>query len=315
MGAENEKMKELADNRLTWILGSSRSGSTWLLRMLSDTGEVAPIDDPHLGHHLGVWRPISIAYATAREAPELTTLTAVKREKQSYFLSDRYEDAWRPALRDLIAARFGAEAAESPAARRRPDPPIVVKEPASQVAELLLSLFPRSNLIFLLRDGRDVVDSWLDAYQRGSWAQEEGAFDAAPWGRKALIAWLARVWLYRTEAVQRAYAAHDPSRRVLVRYEDLLADPRAELGRIMTMLGLVAHGATLERIADTNEFTAVSPAERGGGKAVRMARPGGWRENLNASEQAALLEVVGPRLTELGYGPERGAGRPPSIAA
>src|SRR5687768_10506911 len=111
-------MKELADNRLTWILGSSRSGSTWLLRMLSDTGEVVPIDDPHLGHHLGVWRPISIAYATAREAPELTTLTEVKREKRSYFLSDRYEDVWRPALRDLIAARFGAEAAESPAARR-----------------------------------------------------------------------------------------------------------------------------------------------------------------------------------------------------
>jgi hypothetical protein len=49
------------EDRLAWIFGSSRSGSTWLLRMLAALDGVVAIDDPHLGHHLGVWRPISLA--------------------------------------------------------------------------------------------------------------------------------------------------------------------------------------------------------------------------------------------------------------
>jgi hypothetical protein len=154
-------------DRLAWIMGSSRSGSTWLLRMLADTGDVATIDDPHIGHHLGVWRPIPLAWAAASEVPELTTLTDVKRGKPDYFFSDRYREAWMPALRDLVAVRFGAQAADLAAERSLGEPMVVVKEPGSHAADLLLDLFPKSHLIFLLRDGRDVVDSWVDAYQSG----------------------------------------------------------------------------------------------------------------------------------------------------
>src|SRR5919109_451049 len=99
------------EDRLVWIFGSSRSGSSWLLRMLSGLAGAVPIDDPHIGHHLGVWRPIPLAWAAADRQPELTTLTEVKRHKPNYFFSDRHRDAWLPALRDLIVARFDAEVA------------------------------------------------------------------------------------------------------------------------------------------------------------------------------------------------------------
>ena len=52
-----------------------------------------------------------------------------------------------------------------------------------QTRRALTELFPGSKVIFLLRDGRDVVDSWVDAYQDGSWAIEGGAFPAADEGR------------------------------------------------------------------------------------------------------------------------------------
>src|SRR5690606_22539155 len=100
---------DTAEDRLVWIFGSSRSGSTWLLRMLSSLRGVVPIDDPHLGHHLGVWRPISLAWATAEHPPDLTTLDRLKHDKDSYFFSDRYRDAWAPALRQLIVDRFDAQ--------------------------------------------------------------------------------------------------------------------------------------------------------------------------------------------------------------
>ena len=287
-----------AEDRLVWIFGSSRSGSTWLLRMLGSLDEVVPIDDPHLGHHLGVWRPISLAWGAAEHPPDLTTLDRVKHDKDSYFFSDRYRDAWAPALRRLIVDRFDAQVAATAAV---PDPVTVVKEPGSHVADLLLDLFPGSRLVFLLRDGRDVVDSWLAAYREGSWALDEGAFPVTEPGREALVRWQSAVWAFRTAVVQQAYDAHAPDRRVLVRYEDLVADPCRELQRISAVLPCDVHSAVLGEVADAHAFDAVPAEEKGERKEIRSASPGGWRDNLTPAEHEVMHEVMGAKLAELGY--------------
>jgi Sulfotransferase family len=288
------------EDRLVWIFGSSRSGSTWLLRMLSELEGAVAIDDPHLGHHLGVWRPIPLAWATADGDPELTILNEIKREKPSYFFSDRYRDVWGPALRDLIVSRFDAQARDEAADA---EPLVVVKEPGSHIADLLMSLFRGSRMIFLLRDGRDVVDSWLDAHRRGAWALDEGAYPVAQDGREALIRWQSSVWSYRTDVVLRAYRDHDPSRRVLVRYEDLLADPVRQLERICLTFGLQTPPALLREIARAHDYERVPSAEKGSTKEIRSADPGGWQRHLSAAEQRAMYEVMGERLVEVGYLP------------
>ena len=303
---------------LCWIFGSSRSGSTWLLRMLAGLDRVVPIDDPHLGHHLGVWRPIPLAWATEDEPPELRTLPDFKRGRDDYFFSDRYRESWLPALRALIETRFGAQADEVARERGIRDPIMVVKEPASHVADWLLEIFPASKLIFLLRDGRDVVDSWLDAYSEGSWAAEEGAYPlTSERGREALIRWQATVWLRRTEVVERAYAAHDPERRVLVRYEELRRDTEPELRRICRLLGADPDEERLREIVRRTSIDRVPRELRGAGREIRRAEPGGWRETMSAGEQAAMHEILAPKLTELGYmdAAERGTRRPVGKAA
>jgi hypothetical protein len=285
-------------NRLVWIFGSSRSGSTWLLRMLSEVDGVVPVDDPHLGHHLGVWRPIPLAWAASPDPPDLTTLLDLKKEQPGYFFSERYRDHWWEPLRHLIETRFEAQAQDHLDGFRG-DPTFVVKEPGSHVAGLLTDLFPQSTLVFLLRDGRDVVDSWLDAYQDGSWAIPEGAFPVAPWGRLALVRWLAEVWVFRTNEVRRAYEARDPSLRAMVRYEELRSETARTLERICSAIGLPAGSA--ERIAERHSYEQVPADERGEAKAIRSASPGSWKENLTAEERQAAEEIMGPTLAELGY--------------
>jgi hypothetical protein len=291
------------ENRLTWIFGSSRSGSTWLLRMLSELEQVVPIDDPHIGHHLGVWRPIALAWATAdeNEMPELRTLSDFKGRKRDYLFSDRYRDAWMPALRDLIKTRFEAQVQEDVRTRRIAKPAVVIKEPGSHVAEWLLSMFPRSGLIFLLRDGRDVVDSWLDAYRDGSWATEEGAYPLSEQGRLAMIRWQSSVWLRRTEIVQAAFDRHAPARRVLIRYEQMRRDPVAALAAVCPLLGLEPQAGQLGAIASTNAFERVPDGEKGSGREIRRAEPGSWRETMSAAEINVMHEILGDKLTELGY--------------
>jgi hypothetical protein len=270
--------------------------------MLSELDRAVPIDDPHLGHHLGVWRPIPLAWATADRDPELTILNEIKREKPSYFFSDRYREVWGPALRELIVSRFDAQVRDT-VEDSEPDPLVVVKEPGSHIADLLMSLFRGSRMIFLLRDGRDVVDSWLDAHRRGAWALDEGAFPVAPEGREALIRWQSSVWAYRTEVVLRAYRAHRPSRRVLVRYEDLRTDSAGELQRICETFGLEVPPEQLREIAVSHEFESVPSKEKGASKEIRSAEPGAWRRHMSLAEQQAMYEVMGERLVEVGYLP------------
>jgi Sulfotransferase family len=289
--------RRLDEDRLVWIMGSSRSGSTWLLRMLGELEEVVTIDDPHLGHHLGVWRPISLAWATADEPPELTTLAELKRDKPSFFFADRYAEVWRPALRELIAARFAAQAAEAGVRRPR----VVVKEPGSQAAGLVLSLFPRSRLIFLLRDGRDVIDSWLAAYRAGAWAQEEGAFPLAAFGREAFIRWQASVWAHRANAVARAYESHDPARRILIRYEELRADPVGSLERTCRAAGIRADAEQLARISAIHDIDAMDADAKGPHRPIRSGWPGGWRRSLSAGERRTMLDAMGSELVRFGY--------------
>jgi hypothetical protein len=288
--------------RLAWIFGSSRSGSTWMLRMLSELHQVIPIDDPHLGHHLGVWRPIPLAWATAKEPPKLGTLADYKRQKRDYLFSDHYRDSWMPQLRRLICERFEAQAEEDVAADGGVENPVVVvKEPGSHAADTIMSLFPESSLIFLLRDGRDVVDSWLDAYRDGTWATEEGAYPLDDAGRPALIRWQSSVWLHRTEVVQETFERTDPSRRVLIRYEEMRADPVAALAQICRTIGIDADPDRLAAIAKANEFSRVPDKHKGAGREIRRAEPGGWASHMSRDEIIAMHEILGEKLDELRY--------------
>jgi hypothetical protein len=225
-------------------------------------------------------------------------LDRVKHDKDSYFFSDRYRDAWAPALRRLIVDRFDAQVRDTAEAA---EPVVVVKEPGSHVADVLLSLFPGSRLVFLLRDGRDVVDSWLAAYRAGSWALDEGAFPVTESGRAALVRWQSAVWAFRTEVVQRAFDAHPPERRVLIRYEDLMADACRELARLCAALDLDVSPARLAAVADEHAFEAVPAADKGERKEIRSASPGGWRENLTPAEHQIMHEVMGRQLAAHGY--------------
>jgi hypothetical protein len=289
----------IAPNDLTWIFGSSRSGSTWLLKMLRDHPGVVPIDETAVGHHLGVWRPIALAYGTSDDVPPLTTYDRIKRSNPDYLFSDAHRERWEPLLRDFLLARLDVQwPATNGGGPRR----MVIKEPGgSHVADWLLELLPEARLVFLLRDGRDVVDSWLDAYQSGAWGEEEGAYPVADHGRLAFIRWQSEVWRYRTETVLRAYERHDPRRRVLVRYEDLLADTERELARVHEVVDVGATAAEVAATAERHAYRRTPACDRGRGKPVRYARPGHWTATMSEDEQATMHEVMGPLLRELGY--------------
>lgn len=271
------------ESRLVWIFGSPRSGSTWLLNLIAADPSVAKVDEPWIAGHLG----LSVGGAVGLN--DNRRVIDARADWPDYFFAERHRKAWAAPLRRLVLARF----AESAHRRRW----VVIKEPLSEAADTILSLLPRSRVLFLLRDGRDVVDSELDGVSEGGWILKLLDDPSPVEDRLAYVQARSRAWLRRTEVVQAAYQAHDPKLRICVRYEELLADPAQELRRIAVWLQL--DESRLLTASDAMKFERLSA--RGPGQFVRAAAPGSWQHNMNEEERRAMGEILDERLAALGY--------------
>lgn len=152
--------------------------------------------------------------------------------------------------------------------------------------------FPDAKMIFVLRDPRAVFASQkrsLDS-RTGDPMSSQPAFTAR---------WFRRV----VETLDRLA---DAPWLCVVRYEDLLARPDDECGRVLEFLG-----ASRRRRADgTTEYAERIPVaqrhlhEKVGG-AADPRRVEAWRTELSAAEIAAIDAVAGDTLARVGYEPSR----------
>ena len=86
-----------------------------------------------------------------------------------------------------------------------------------------------------------------------------------------------------------------------IRYEDMLEHPVDTLAALADWLDLGLASDRIREAVSTTEFGTLDPSLRGPGRFARAATPGLWRENLSPEEQAAIIEILGPKLSELGY--------------
>jgi hypothetical protein len=158
-------------------------------------------------------------------------------------------------------------------------------------------------MLFLLRDGRDVVDSLVDAMlgRESWWAERTKQLGRPPQERLSFVAQNSQLWVRRTMASQRAFESLPEGQRLLVRYEEILSDTETQLRRIFDWLELDVKEKELAGIVKRHAFESAPRDRRGPGKPMRAATPGLWRENLTEEEQALMHEIMGAKLEELGY--------------
>ena len=317
-----DRGRRALESRLVWIFGSPRSGSTWLLDLLvhplipddanplgvvrraapkAGRARAVPINEPYIPQHLA---PPLFSDRPTEDGLAMVSLNSFRHSSPSYFFSDRYAEAWRPALRRLVLARLGAQADEVSAAYGLRSPLLVIKEPnGSGGADEVLALFPDSRMIFLLRDGRDIVDSMVDAQAAGGWLERSPGTElsTATEQRLELVAHESRLWVARTKAVKRAFDAHPAQRRLLLRYEDVRREPGARLAELDDWLSLGRAPSEREDALRWNDFDSYPAEAKGRGMPLRAAQPGLWRQNLSPAEQQAMTEIMGPTLAAFGY--------------
>ena len=298
-------------SRLVWILGSPRTGGNRLLDLICDplrvdrrapTGfnslagdgaeiDAIPVDELMLANHLD---PLVGGPELRGERWHPKGLREEGAGRAGYLFADGHADAWKPELRRLALARLQSSVDKAPdsgltIAER---PFVVINETAgSHAAEPLMDLFGDSWMIMLLRDWRDCVDAALRAWRRDGWATALATAagvdpDEADERRLSMTGQLARMFASNIDATAAAYEAHDPDRRLEIRYEDLLDDTLLEAGRIFERLELPRSRERLLRLSGMHSFPGTH---------------GAWRQNLAPEEQDLANEILGKRLERYGY--------------
>ena len=272
--------------RMVWIFGSGRSGSTWLRSMMGEIGGVRIWEEPMIGRLFGEF------YARA---------TKENLRSADFVMGDPIRKGWIDSIRNFVldGARYSNP-------RLGAEEYLVIKEPNGSIgAMLLMEALPESRMILLVRDPRDVVASVLDAAREGGWLYESregrtgtrlGKTDSRP---NSFIRERANMYRRGVESARLAYDAHEGP-KVLVRYEELRADTLSEMRRIYLVLGIPVAEEKLRRAVEKHSWENVPEEEKGRGKFYRKGMPGGWKEDLTP-RQIKVVERTTASLLERFY--------------
>ena len=292
---------ESIESRTIWLFGSPRSGSTWLSRMAAEHPAIEMLNEPTIGYHLSPFLSNEPGYRAEDLDVDTFTLRRVAADSPDRFFAEKYADVWLPGLGRLLNDRLLAHLQREAGAEAARRSLLLVKEPnGSQSADVIMRAQPKARLLFLLRDGRDVVDSELASFAVGGWQQRSFAHMRGIDDEERLdfVIGSAHQWLWRTEVVEAALAEHRGPKHML-RYEDLLREPEPQLAELFEWLDLPLDAIDVADVVERFDFAQLP--HRGADQQARFAQPGAWRKHLRAEERAAVERILGAKLRQLGY--------------
>jgi protein-tyrosine sulfotransferase len=158
------------------------------------------------------------------------------------------------------------------------------------VLKRLHNVFPKAQFIHIVRDGGDVVASYLEA----------GIYQSA---EEAAWRWRRAVGLCRRfgKANARSYLE--------VRYEDLVTEPRHTVSRICAFLGTPFDERMLDPPGDAAWLGDVPRRERHREvfKPISADKIGKGRKALSAEQKRLVSAIIARQLVEFGYADLRGS--------
>lgn len=299
---------------MLFVVGYSRSGTTMMGRIIGRNPKVHTFGELHFFEQL-------VEGADIRERPPLSPGPAgdlVERlltsSRRGFFAS--VEPGTFTAEANAIIT--GAPALDAVRLYQR----VLAYETARNNAEIpceqtpryiyflseILQVMPESRVIFLVRDPRDVLIS-----QANKWRRRSLGARSIP-RREALRAWanyhpamIARLWVGVSRLARRF---EDDPRFMVVRFEDLLADPEAQVRAVAAHMGL-EFTETMLAVPQVGSSRNQDAPDRLG---INPNMADGWRNGNLGPVGIALCEwVAGREMIARGYALS-GLGRFPWMA-
>ena len=171
------------------------------------------------------------------------------------------------------------------------------------------ALFPDSLFIYIQRDGRENINSLINAWRTPRYrtyelpeAHQIPGVDPKWWKFVLYPGWradlsgplevvTAKQWIHSNDFAMRGFDQLDGSRWLELRYEDLVEQPVEQVGRVMGFIDLPYETALRQKAA----ATSVTPINT-----VTPPEPGKWRKE-NPAEIESITELIAPTMKAMGY--------------
>ncbi|MGZ9020920.1 MAG: sulfotransferase family protein [Rhodoplanes sp.] len=264
-----------AVTKFVFIVGSARSGTNWLRRLLSQSANVATGPETHLfSSYLQ-----SLAESWRRHDGTHVGL--------SHLITEDELVEWMRGFAGLCLGRI--------ADNRRGAGIVVEKTPKhGERAADILRLFPKAYFIHIIRDPRAVVPS-LRAASR-SWGSRWAPGNIRDASRK---------WRKDVMAIRSIPSLTERYREV--RYEDLHANGADEIMRLFEWLGEPVGSEEAAAYVAASAFEKVRPkvasAADVDAQFYRRGEVDSWRRELSGSDIAIIERLTRKQMAEFGYQP------------
>ena len=271
----------ILEKQFLFIIGSPRSGTTWLQLMLGAHPQVCATTELRLFNKyvspwMEAWKGESLLNEEGKHYLGLPVLWT--------------EAEFHRLLRGFLEQAYNKVFAAKPHATH-----VLDKHPDySAFVEDIHFFIPQARFIHVIRDGRDVAVSLAAAGRQMGW-----------FARKALPDYGA---FWKGEVLAARKARDYKGCYLEVRYEELLAAPAAVLAAVLRFCELSASDEWVAQAVEKHRFENLKrlrPTPEAGVKApeghYRQGEAGGWRREFTGLERYLFDQVAGDLLRELGY--------------
>jgi hypothetical protein len=269
------------EEKIAWVIGCGRTGSTWLAEMLGDLPGIRRWHEPYFGRF----------FQHVSERPE-------ERERKASFFFRRHEQTWIEGIRELFFKmvrdrypQFGRHA-------------LIVKEVNTpEFYPWIRRVFPATRLILLVRDPFDVLDSYIDLQRPGSWNQSFGSSTDDVSSRVARARQAATHIRSSINLSLQAYDAFPIDQRICLRYEQLLSNAVIPLKACTDLLAVTCKDEAIANVVEKHQFTRYQKEQTGPLLFRRKGQAGIWKDSENFSEGVLEVanEILAPLRKRLGY--------------
>jgi hypothetical protein len=274
-----------------FVIGTQRSGTTLLRLILNAHSQIiVPRESTFLMPLLK--RKYMQNFITGKTLKKYHDYVLSRPEFKSTYVDGNYEEIFlqlsqskKITLRDLIDGLFSGYCRKEGKCIWGNKTPSFFRK-----IDILLHLFPNAKFIHIVRDGRDVFDSWRKMNP-----------DNPPVNN---VAYIALDWSYKLFKIEKSFKRIPVNNKITIRYEDLLNSPEKSVKSICSFLGVNYEASMLDFYKSSHKYTIPNHSELIF-KPLDKGNLYKWRKCLTPREVKIFNLLAGYYLKRYNYTVER----------
>ena len=271
----------LENKPLYLIIGSFKSGTTWLQKLLDAHPDICSQGEAWFFDNLYAYINLALEKYSSEKLPEINRLEDSQINNIFKYTMYEYMSNW-PGQKEAKC--------------------IVEKTPNNSFnLPLIKEILPQVKVIHIIRDGRDVItSSWFHQFR-----------DTPEWFLKYennftgfVEYWTKKIWLESNRKCL-DFKAEFPEDYLSVRYEDLVSHPESSLTELITSMGLEPEQNLIRQCLESASFKNLSKGRNSGeedkASFYRKGVAGDWVNHFQEADIQCFEKIASRMMRRLGY--------------